>query len=57
MIATGKLIPHPSEEIWSGEKLLVGPPSSFSRFVIETSEEMMKSFVNDWTLSQELFSP
>jgi hypothetical protein len=57
MIATGKLIPHPSEEIWSREKLLVGPPSSFSRFVIETSEEMMKSFVNDWTLSQELFSP
>jgi hypothetical protein len=53
MISTGKVVQHPFEEIWSRSILLLGPPSSFSRFVIETSEKMMKSFVNDWTLSQE----
>jgi hypothetical protein len=53
MISTGKIIYHPSYEIWRRSMLLVGPPNSFSHFVIETSEQMMKSFVNDWTLSQQ----
>lgn len=53
MIATGTVILYPSEEIWSTSTLVAGPPSLFSRGVIETSETMMKSFVNDWTLSQE----
>jgi hypothetical protein len=53
MIATGQVIPHPFEEIWSTSTLLAGPPTQFSRFVIETSEQMMKSFVNDWARSQE----
>jgi hypothetical protein len=57
MISTGKVVHLPFLEIWSRSTVLAGPPSSFSRFVIETSEGMMKGFVNDWTLSQKLFSP
>jgi hypothetical protein len=57
MISTETFVAHPYMEIWSNSHLLAAPPSSFSRFVIETSEQMMKKFVNDWTLSQELFSP
>ena len=53
MIATGQVIPHPHEEIWSNSVLLVGPSNRFSRFVIETSEQIMKSFVYDWARSQE----
>jgi hypothetical protein len=52
MIATGKTIYHPYEEIWSTKKWIAGPTNTFSRFVIQSSEEMMKSFVNDWALSQ-----
>ena len=48
-------IPHPSEEIWRSSTLLAAPTNTFSRLVIESSEEMVKSFVNDWALSQELF--
>ncbi len=55
MIATGQPIHHPSQEIWSRSTLLAGPTNTFSRFVIESSEEMVKSFVNDWALSQEVF--
>jgi hypothetical protein len=54
MISTGKVIQFPFYEIWGTGKLLSAPPNSFSRFVIETSEQMMKQFVNDWALSQEL---
>lgn len=53
MIVTGKFIPHPYENLWEESSLVVGPPSEFSRFVIETSERTMKKFVNDWALSQE----
>jgi hypothetical protein len=53
MISTETFVAHPYMEIWSESKLLSGPPSSFSRFVIQSSEQMMKKFVNDWALSQE----
>ena len=53
MIATGNAVYYPSEEIWRDGTLLIAPASSFSKFVIETSENMLKGFVNDWTLSQE----
>jgi hypothetical protein len=53
MIATGNLVYFPSEEIWSSGTLLIAPASSFSKFVIEISENMLKELVNDWTLSQE----
>lgn len=53
ILSTGQVIYTPLEEIWSSSTLLVGPSSGFARFVIETSETMLKSFVNDWTLSQE----
>jgi hypothetical protein len=56
IIATGKLIYHPHEEIWSWSKLLAGPPNTFSRFVIQSSEEMMKSFVNDWAVTQREYA-
>jgi hypothetical protein len=53
MISTGTSIAFPWVTIWSESELLAGPPSSFARFVIQTSEEMMKRFVNDWSRSQE----
>ena len=52
MIATGKSIYRPREEIWSTSQLLTAPPNGFSRFVIQKSEEMIKSFVNDWARTQ-----
>jgi hypothetical protein len=56
MMATRKLIIHPHEEIWSTSKLLAASPNTFFRFVIETSEEMVKSFVNDWALTQREYA-
>jgi hypothetical protein len=56
MIATGKPIYRPHEEIWSSRKLLGGPPNTFSRFVIQSSEEMLKSFVTDWALTQREYA-
>jgi hypothetical protein len=52
MISTGKAVGYHSWEIWSSSKLLASPPNEFSSFVIQSSEEMMKSFVNDWALTQ-----
>jgi hypothetical protein len=52
MIATGTIVDHPFEQIWSGGTLLAGKPNTFSRSIIQASEEMMKSFVNDWALTQ-----
>ena len=52
MISTGNAVGYHSWEIWNRSSLLVGPTNTFSRFVIQSSEEMMKSFVNDWALSQ-----
>jgi hypothetical protein len=56
IIATGKPIYYPHEEIWSTSKLLAGPPNTFSHFVIQSSEKMMKSFVNDWALTQREYA-
>ena len=53
MISTGQVISHPHEVIWRSGSLLITPSNLFSREVIETSKDMLKSFVNDWTLSQQ----
>ena len=53
MISTGQVISHPHEVIWRTGSLLITPSNLFSREVIETSKNMLKSFVNDWTLSQQ----
>ena len=54
MISTGQVISHPHEVIWRSGTLLVTPSNLFSREVIESSENMLKSFVKDWALSQLL---
>jgi hypothetical protein len=41
------------QEIWENSNLLVTPPNTFSSFVIERSELMLKSFLNAWTRAQE----
>jgi hypothetical protein len=52
MISTETFVGSPHMVIWSASNLLTSPPETFSQFVIQTSEQMMKSFVNDWSLSQ-----
>jgi hypothetical protein len=56
MIATGKTIYRLEVEIWSSSKFLWSSPNAFSRFVIQSSEEMMKSFVNDWAVTQREYA-
>jgi len=56
MLATGKLDDHPYEEIWGRGQLQAAAPDRFSRLVIQSSEEMMKSFVNDWAKAQREYS-
>jgi hypothetical protein len=47
-------VSYPNYPVWSKTFKLNAPYQSFSKLVIETSEQMMTSFVNDWTKSQEL---
>jgi hypothetical protein len=53
--ATDILVPGPFISIWSHSKSLTGPHRGFSQFVVQTSEEMLKGFINDWAASQEEF--
>jgi len=53
IIATDKFVDHPYTIIWTERQLLSGPFATFSSFATETSEQIMKSFVNDWARSQE----
>jgi ABC-type uncharacterized transport system permease subunit len=52
MLSTGMLVSHPLFKIWSNNYLVSGPFQSFSSHAIQTSEQLMKEFVNDWTASQ-----
>jgi hypothetical protein len=52
MTSTGTLIRQPDFVIWSSKNSLSAPFREFSSFAIQTSEQMMKKFVNDWTASQ-----
>jgi hypothetical protein len=54
MIATGASVPNPDFSIWSKTWTLKSSHQSFSRLAIETSERIMKEFVNDWTASQNM---
>jgi hypothetical protein len=54
MISTGARVPYPDFSVWSKTWTLQSPQQSFSRLAIETSERIMKEFVNDWTASQTL---
>jgi hypothetical protein len=54
MISTGTIIYNPSYSLWSQMWTLKNSYQSFERIAIETSERMMKSFVNDWAASQTL---
>jgi hypothetical protein len=54
MISTGARVPNPDFSIWLTKWTLQSSHQSFSRVAIETSERIMKSFVNDWTASQNL---
>jgi hypothetical protein len=54
IISTGASVPNPDFSIWSATWTLKSPHRSFLRFAIETSERIMKEFVNDWTASQNL---
>jgi hypothetical protein len=56
MIATGKIIYRPIQEIWSSKEVVADRPNTFSSFIIQSSEKMMKSFVNDWALSQREYA-
>lgn len=45
---------QPHMTIWEAGSMLQGPYTTFSSDVIGASEQVLKSFVNDWTKSQEL---
>jgi hypothetical protein len=53
MLSTKTFVYRPSMEIWSDFRLLMGPPSSFSRRLIQSSKQMMKELLNDRALSQK----
>jgi hypothetical protein len=52
IVATDTPVPIPLMTIWSDHQLLSAPYETFSSFAIQTSEQTLKSFVNDWTKSQ-----
>jgi hypothetical protein len=54
MISTGASVRNPDFSIWLSNWTLQGSHRTFSRLAIETSERIMKEFVNDWTASQNL---
>jgi hypothetical protein len=54
MISTGTLISQPHFIIWSTGHLISGPFQGFSSYAIQTSEQIVKEFVNDWAASQNL---
>ena len=53
IVATDTPVPIPLMTIWSDHQLLSAPYETFSSFAIQTSEQTLKSFVNDWAKSQE----
>ena len=53
VIATDTLAQHPQVIAWSSNELLTGSYDGFSTFVIRTSGETVKKFVNDWKRSQD----
>jgi hypothetical protein len=53
MFANETRVAYPKIDIWSDDLLLSAPASSFSRFVINKNEQIMKKFVNDWARFQE----
>jgi hypothetical protein len=53
IIATGQIAPSPYMTIWNADWLLTHQYATFSSSVIQTSEQILKSFVNDWAKSQE----
>jgi hypothetical protein len=52
-IATKPSVDHPYMTVWGNHQLITTPYHDFPSFVIRTSEEMMKGFLNDWAKSQE----
>jgi hypothetical protein len=53
IVATDTPVPIPLMTIWSDHQLLSAPYETFSSFTIQTSEQTLKSFINDWAKSQE----
>ena len=54
MLGTGTLVPAPSILIWGSNNLIRASFQTFSSYAIQTSEQIMKEFVNDWAASQRL---
>jgi hypothetical protein len=54
IISTEIPVRYPDFTIWSNTWTLKASHESFSKFAIESSAQMLKSFVNDWTASQSL---
>jgi hypothetical protein len=52
ILATGNIAYLANMTIWEDQQLLSGPHATFSSFAIQTSEQIMKSFVNAWARSQ-----
>jgi hypothetical protein len=53
IIATDAPVQIPLMIIWSDHQLLSAPYETFSSFAIQTSEQTLKRFADDWTKSQE----
>jgi hypothetical protein len=61
LVATGEvraepsstLISHPEVIIWLSNDWLKASFQTFSSYAIQSSEQAMKEFVNDWTASQK----
>jgi hypothetical protein len=53
IVATDAPVPVPLMTIWTDHQLLSAPYETFSSFAIQTSEQTMRSFVNDWAKAQE----
>ena len=53
IIATDTPVHIPLMTIWSDHQLLSAPYETFSSFAVQTSEQTLKRFVDDWTKSQE----
>jgi hypothetical protein len=53
IIATGNIAYQPYVTVWSEDWLIKGPYATFPSIAVQTSEQILKAFVNDWARSQE----
>jgi hypothetical protein len=54
IVGTDYVISLPRYAVWKDDGFFWSSPTEFGRYAIETCDDRVKKFINDWTASQNL---